>query len=86
MSAPSHLAIRAAFFARYAELLGTQQADLMIPVGARVADVIRVVRSLPGGAALPSRLLVARNLEQVGEDVPVDDGDELAFLPPMSGG
>jgi molybdopterin converting factor small subunit len=86
MSTPPHLSVRAAFFARYAELLGTHQADLMIPVGGLVADVIRAVRSLPGGTSLPSRLLVARNLEQVGEDVPIADGDELAFLPPMSGG
>jgi molybdopterin converting factor subunit 1 len=80
------LAVRAVFFARYAELLGTRRADLAVPAGARISDAILAVRALPGGAALPARLLVARNHEQAADDTPVADGDELAFLPPMSGG
>jgi molybdopterin converting factor small subunit len=78
--------VRVLLFARYAELLGTD--CLEVEVGARptVGEVLRLVRARAGGSALPARLLVARNLAQAGEEEPVAPGDELALLPPMSGG
>lgn len=78
--------VRVQLFARYAELLGSHLVEVRVPEGATVADVVAGVRSLPGGSALPSRVLVARKHEQVRGDHPVISGDELAFLPPMSGG
>jgi molybdopterin converting factor small subunit len=35
---------------------------------------------------LPERPLTAINLRQVKLNAPVQDGDEVAFLPPVAGG
>ena len=86
MSEPTAFPIRVSLFARYAELLGGGQVVVEIRRGATVGDVIDGVRALPGGSSLPQRMLVARGVEQVRYDDPVTAGDELALLPPMSGG
>jgi sulfur-carrier protein len=79
--------IRLKFFARYAELVGQDELELALPVPTTVADVVRRVRSaVPGAAALPERPLTAVNLRHVRLDAPVQDGDEVAFLPPLAGG
>ena len=82
----SPLSIRVLLFARYAELLGHSELILDLPAGATVRDAVDRVRGLPGGGRLPARILVARGVEQVGYDAGLAASDELAFLPPMSGG
>lgn len=75
------------FFARYAELTGCQAAEIAVPETATVNDVLARVRETVAGArALPTRPLTALNLRQVKLDARVSDGDELALLPPLSGG
>jgi molybdopterin converting factor small subunit len=75
------------FFARYAELAGCQSTSVAVPARATVGDVLaRVREAVPGAASLPARPLAALNLKQVKLDAPVQDGDEVALLPPLSGG
>ena len=38
------------------------------------------------GQPLPEDVLMARNLEYVDSDSLVEDGDEIAFFPPITGG
>ena len=75
-----------ATFARYAEVMGatTLQVDLHEP--ATVADLILALRSLPGGAMLPSDPLIAVNLQQAVVSTPIGPSDQLALLPPLAGG
>ena len=73
-------------FARYAEVLGATQVDVELPAGATVADLIRALRALPGGALLPDRPFVAVNRIHARPDQPLAPGDELALLPPLAGG
>ncbi len=75
------------FFARYAELTGCESAALAVPPAATVSDVLaRVRQTVPGARDLPPRPLAALNLRQVKLDTRVSDGDEIALLPPLSGG
>ncbi len=79
--------IRVRFFARYAELVGRAEAALAIPLPATVGDVVRQVREeLPGGRDIPERPLTAVNLKHVKLEASVQDGDEVALLPPIAGG
>ena len=75
------------FFARYAELAGCTWSAVNVETPATVADVIARVREVfPGTQALPPRPLAALNRRQVKLDAAVNEGDEVAFLPPVSGG
>jgi len=75
------------FFARYAELAGCTSSAVNVLTPATVADVIARIREVfPGTQALPPKPLAALNLRQVKLDAPVSDGDEVALLPPLSGG
>ncbi len=79
--------VRVRFFARYAEMVGREEAALAVSFPATVRDVVRRVREeLPGGRDLPERPLAAVNLCHVQLEAPVRDGDEVALLPPVAGG
>ena len=74
-------------FARYAELAGCTWSAVTVPTPSTVADVIAKVREVfPGTQAMPPRPLAALNRRQVKLDAAVNEGDEVALLPPISGG
>jgi molybdopterin converting factor small subunit len=85
-TAPSSLTVRVLLFASYAEGLGFETRELTLPAPASVGSVVERLRSLPGGDALPLKPLCARNLAHSDPAAPVLDGDEIAILPPLSGG
>jgi len=70
------------FFAGLREQLGRD--TLTLP--ATVASVREVWVRATDGAPVPTHLLAAVNLEYADFDVPVADGDEVAFFPPVTGG
>lgn len=73
-------------FARYAELIGTNQLTVAVPPGSTIADVIEVVRNHPGGDEIPEVPVVACNAKLAKADDPVGVGDLIALLPPFAGG
>ena len=75
------------FFARYAELAGCTWSHVNVDTPATVGDVIARVREVfPGTQALPPKPLAALNQRHVKLDATVNEGDEVALLPPLSGG
>ena len=75
------------FFARYAELAGCSSSAINVETPVTVADVISRVREVfPGTQAMPPRPLAAVNQRHVKLDAIVNEGDEVALLPPLSGG
>ncbi|HYK81880.1 MAG TPA: MoaD/ThiS family protein [Gemmatimonadales bacterium] len=79
--------MRVRFFARYAELVGRAEAQVSVPLPATVGDVVRRVREdFPQAGALPPRPLAAVNRKHARLDARVEDGDEVALLPPLAGG
>jgi MoaE-MoaD fusion protein len=81
------IAVRARLFARLRELAGTDTESVELPIGSNVADVFDAVARLhPGLAADRNGVRVALNQEFVDWDAAVADSDEVAFIPPVSGG
>ena len=76
------MVVRVRLFAMLRERAGTGELELDLPDGARVADALARVRDLADG--LP--LVMAVNREYASEDEPLHAGDELALIPPVSGG
>jgi molybdopterin synthase catalytic subunit/molybdopterin converting factor small subunit len=75
--------VRVRLFAALRELAGSAERDLELPDGARVGDVWA---RMPELGAEPPGLLYAVNKEYVDAGRELADGDELAIIPPVSGG
>ena len=74
-------------FARLRDLAGAGELACEVPAGARVSDVWRwLAERHPGLAPHASSVSAAINADSARMDAPVADGDEIAFLPPVSGG
>jgi len=74
-------------FARLRDLAGADELTCEVPAGARVADVwCWLVERHPALAAHGSSVSAALNAEYARMDAAVSEGDEVAFLPPVSGG
>jgi len=74
-------------FARLREIAGASELDREVAPGATLADVWRLLAGEhPALAPYSSSISGARNLEYVPMSTAVADGDEIAFLPPVSGG
>jgi len=80
------IAVTARLFARLRELAGAETEALELPAGATLAGVYALLRerhpSLPKAAGVRGAI----NQEFSEWDAPVHDGDEVAFIPPVSGG
>jgi molybdopterin converting factor subunit 1 len=74
-------------FARAKDLAGTDQVRVELPEGAAVSQLRRQLASLvPALAALLDRSAIAVNDEFADPTTPLRDKDEVALLPPVSGG
>jgi len=73
-------------FAGLRERAGTDRLQIELPDGARVADVLAAMADTPGGGIKPKECVVAVNREYADADEPVNAGDEVALVPPVSGG
>lgn len=73
-------------FASYREAAGRGHFELELPEEARVRDVLdRVLADHPLLRGT-REIVAARNREYVALDEPVREGDEVALIPPVSGG
>jgi molybdopterin converting factor small subunit len=86
VSVPTTVTVRALLFASYAEALGRGAVPLTLTAPATVRSALDRLRGFPGGQALPVRPLVAVNRMHASLDTPLSSDDELAILPPLSGG
>ena len=77
------MSITVQFFASLREDIGQQQ--LSLPYEDKV-DVLTVWQQATEGKDMPANTLCAINMEYVKPDSSVNDGDEVAFFPPVTGG
>jgi MoaE-MoaD fusion protein len=69
-------------FAALRERAGTDVVELELPSGGRVADVLAQLGRVTGGVPV----VMAVNQEYAEADTELHPGDELALIPPVSGG
>jgi len=82
---PNTITVR--LFARLADLAGTRQLELEAGEGLTAGEAYRLlVRRHPELAGFEASLMYARNQEYVDAEEPLQPGDELALIPPVSGG
>src|SRR5687768_4583347 len=82
------MTVRVRLFAMLRERAGRDEVELELGEGATVADAIAAVGSLPGLEGVVGRLPVrmAVNRDYADESTSLAAGDELALIPPVSGG
>jgi molybdopterin synthase catalytic subunit len=81
------IAVRTRLFARLREQAGTDTERVEVGAGSTVADVYDALRKAhPGLDPNRESVRAAVNQEFAEWDVNVADGDEVAFIPPVSGG
>src|SRR5688500_7680414 len=73
-------------FASYREAAGVGRMDLELPAGSTVKDVIKKILKDHPLVAEGRQIVIARNREYVTPEEPLADGDEVALIPPVSGG
>lgn len=79
--------VRVLFFGQLKEIIGAAQEDAELSEGARVEDLFeRYIRRFPKLAAFRPSIAASVNQEYAAWRAPLANGDEVAFLPPVSGG
>ncbi len=73
-------------FANIAERAGTRQVELELRDGATVGEVLEVLRQRWSKMTWNNGLMLAVNREYADAARALRDGDELAVIPPVSGG
>lgn len=79
--------VKVLFFGQLKDVVGTAEERVELPEGASVADLFsHYQRRFPRWADFRPSLAVAVNQEYADSAAPLRGGDEVAFLPPVSGG
>jgi MoaE-MoaD fusion protein len=73
-------------FASYREAAGRGHLDLELPAGSTVRDAVARIVSEHPLIAEGRQVVIARNRDYAEMDTPLADGDEVALIPPVSGG
>ena len=74
-------------FARLKDIAGAPELERDVPEDATLADVWALLaHDFPAMAPYRGSVSGARNAEYARMDATIADGDEIAFLPPVSGG
>jgi molybdopterin synthase catalytic subunit len=75
------------FFASTRDAVGSRSLQRDLPAGATVAALLQgLVADYPALERGANRLMVAVNSEYADRGLELRDGDEVALIPPVSGG
>jgi len=74
--------VRVRWFAGLRQRAGAREVELELPDGARVADALERMRGLTDGVPV----VMAVNHEYADDNATLHPGDEVALIPPVSGG
>ncbi len=77
------MSIKVRYFASLGEQVGRSESELTFSQAMTVRDVWQLDTI---EKSIPDNVLVAINMEYADLDIQVQDGDEVAFFPPVTGG
>ena len=80
------IAVRVRFFARLRELAGNEAESLQVRPGSSLEHVYDTLRGKHAGLPPRESVRAALNQEFADWSAEVANGDEVAFIPPVSGG
>ena len=79
--------VRVLFFGMLKDMVGRAEEEAQIAEGTDLAGVFAAYAArYPAVDALRGRIVMARNQEFASPSARLGEGDEIAFLPPVSGG
>ncbi len=79
--------VKALFFGGLKEVAGRAEESVELAAGSRIEDLFaQFISRCPELARYRGSLVASRNQEFAAWNTPLDSGDEIAFLPPVSGG
>ena len=79
--------VKVLYFGKLKELSGSAEESVELRNGARIEDLFAVcAEARPEMRKFRRSLVAARNQEFAGWDTALQAGDEIGFLPPVSGG
>ena len=83
----SLMQVRLLLFAAHREVVGRRELEVEVPEGVTAEDLYRLVQEKqPALASLRPYTTFAVNRQVVDPRSPLQPGDEVAFLQPVSGG
>ncbi len=81
------MTVKLLFFGILSELIKPGPIEMELSDGSTVADVrARVLKGHPDASTAAATAMVAVNQDYSNDGAVLSDGDEVAFLPPVSGG
>jgi molybdopterin converting factor subunit 1 len=78
--------VQVRFFAHYRDRAGMRDCEIEVDDGSTVADLVLRLRADPRLDWLPPDPLIAVNRDYADYGRYLASGDEVAFIPPVSGG
>src|SRR6267142_2092333 len=79
--------VKALLFGGLKEVAGRAEESVELAPGSRIEDLFaHFISRCPELSRYRGSLVASRNQEFAGWNTPLDSGDEIAFLPPVSGG
>ena len=73
------------FFASMRQITGKSELEVIVPDNLNTRELLELVKKMYDQFS-EKTILYAVNGEYVGEEVKVNEGDVIAFFPPVSGG
>jgi MoaD family protein len=79
--------VRVKFYAQLRDLVGSRDAELELPEGATVRELLeKIYAQQPALRAHDKSILIGAGLEFVDRNYKLKPGEEIAIMPPVQGG